>query len=127
MGRASVPGLVRGKGQGRAKGFSRGECGAAEPLPARTAAEQEGGAEGRPRTAGPPFHQGAASSGFPPQWALQVLRDQVRLVMFGEVITPHEALLTLGTLKAFVPWEEEMAITHGAHSQTPSPQEERHT
>ena len=38
-----------------------------------------------------------------PQLALQVLRDQVGLVMLGEVVTPHEALLTLGTLEAFVP------------------------
>lgn len=47
-----------------------------------------------------------------PQLALQVLRDQVGLVMLGEVVTPHEALLTLGTLEAFVPWEEEMPVTH---------------
>lgn len=59
--------------------------------------------------------------GFPPQWALQILRDQVGLVMFGEVVTPHEALLTLGTLEAFVPWEEEMPITHKAHSHAPAP------
>lgn len=32
--------------------------------------------------------------------------------MFGEVVTPHEAFLALGTLEAFVPWEEEMAVTH---------------
>lgn len=122
MGRASVPGLVRGKGQGRAKGFRRGECGAAEPLPVRTVAKQEGGAEGRPRAAGPPFPRGTASSGFPPQWALQVLRDQVGLVMFGEVVTPHEAFLALGTLKAFVPWEEEMAsLTELIHRHCPSP------
>lgn len=38
--------------------------------------------------------------------------------MLGEVVTPHEALLTLGTLEAFVSWEEEMSITHGAHVQT---------
>ena len=36
--------------------------------------------------------------GLLPQLALQVLRDQVGLVMLGEVVTPHEALLTLGTL-----------------------------
>lgn len=50
--------------------------------------------------------------GLLPQLALQVLRDQVGLIMLGEVVTPHEALLTLGTLEAFVPWEEEMPVTH---------------
>jgi len=54
----------------------------------------------------------SASVGPLPQLALQVLRDQVGLVMLGEVVTPHEALLTLGTLEAFVPWEEEMPVTH---------------
>lgn len=44
--------------------------------------------------------------------------------MLGEVVTSHEALLTLGTLKAFVPWEEEMPVTHRAHVQTlPQPHE----
>lgn len=109
---------MRGKGQGRAKGFRRGECGAAEPRPVRTAAKQEGGAEGGRGL----LSTGAiASSGFLPQWALQVLRDQVGLVMFGEVVTPHEAFLTLGTLKAFVPWEEEMAITQSSFRHYPSP------
>lgn len=65
IGRASVPGLVRGKGQGRAKGFSRGECGAAEPPPVRTVAKQEGGAEGRPRTAGASFPPGGCIFGHP--------------------------------------------------------------
>ena len=37
--------------------------------------------------------------------------------MFGEVVTSHEALLTLGTLEALVPWEEETPVTHRAHSQ----------
>lgn len=91
----------------------------------RTAAEQEGGAEGRPGQLWASFppgaqagHLGSASSGLPASEALQVLRDQVGLVMFGEVVTPHEALLTLGTLEAFVPWGEEMPITHRARSQT---------
>lgn len=38
--------------------------------------------------------------------------------MLGEVVAPHEALLTLGTLEAFVPWEEEMPVTYRAHVQT---------
>ena len=38
--------------------------------------------------------------------------------MLGEVVTPHEALLTLGALKAFVPWEKEMLITHRPCAQT---------
>lgn len=38
--------------------------------------------------------------------------------MLGEVVTPHEALLTLGALEAFVPWEEEMPITHIPWAQT---------
>lgn len=72
--------------------------------------------------------RGIASSGFLPQLALQVLRDQVGLVMLGEMVTPHEALLTLGTLEAFVPWEEEMPITHRAHVQTLSqPRKRRST
>ena len=42
--------------------------------------------------------------------------------MLGEVVTPHEALLTLGTLEAFVPWEEEMPVSHSA-----MPRKRRHT
>lgn len=41
--------------------------------------------------------------GLLPQLALQVLRDHVGLVMLSEVITAHEAFLTLATLEAFVP------------------------
>lgn len=47
---ASVHGLVRGKGQGRANRLG-GEYGAAEPRPVGTVAEQEGGAGGGPRAA----------------------------------------------------------------------------
>lgn len=77
----------------------------------------EGRGGGWPRAAragegeGAPFHQGPRQDadeglylrGRPPQLALQVLRDQVGLVMLGEMVTPHEALLTLGTFEAFVP------------------------
>lgn len=55
---------------------------------------------------------GSPSSGPPAPAGLQVLRNQVGLVMLGEVVTPHEALLTLGTLEALVPWEEETMVTH---------------
>lgn len=47
----------------------------------------------------------------PARLALQVLRDQVGLVMLGEMVTSHEALLTLGTLETFVPWEDKMHVT----------------
>lgn len=62
---------------------------------------------------GPPFGQGPRQDtdggaglhlrDLPPPLTLQVLRDQVGLVMLGEVVTAHEAFLTLGTLEAFVP------------------------
>lgn len=144
------PGLERlvGHGQGprsgerEAPGQSQqasegGEYGAAEPRPVGTVAEQEGRGWGRTQYShGPLFHQGPRQDtdgglhlqGFLPQLALQVLRDQVGLVMLGEMVTPHEALLTLGTLEAFVPWEEEMPITHRAHVQTLSqPRKRRST
>ena len=87
-------------------------------------AEQKGGAEGGPGHPEPPFHQGPRQDtdrglylqGLPPQLALQVLRDQVGLVMLGEMVAPHEALLTLGTLEAFVPWEDEMRVTQSPHA-----------
>lgn len=42
--------------------------------------------------------------------------------MLGEVVTPHEALLTLGTLKALVPWGEEITVTKkGTQRHCPSP------
>lgn len=69
---------------------------------------QEGAAAG-PGQRGVPLSQrpggtsGAVSVGRLPQQTLQVLCDQVGLVMLGEVVTPHEALLTLGALEAFVP------------------------
>lgn len=45
--------------------------------------------------------------------------------MLGEMVTPHEALLTLGTLEAFVPWEEEMPITQSPCADTvPAPKKE---
>lgn len=73
----------------------------------KTGGRSEGGsraAMGLLSTRGPGRTPGGLHlQGFPPQWALQILRDQVGLVMFGEVVTPHEALLTLGTLEAFVP------------------------
>lgn len=31
--------------------------------------------------------------------------------MLGEMVTSHEALLTLGTLETFVPWEDKMQVT----------------
>lgn len=73
-----------------------------------TATDQEWG-EGRPGQLWAPstIDPGQSDGGFHlqgllPQSALQVLRDKVGLVMLGEVVTPHEALLTLGTLKALV-------------------------
>lgn len=46
--------------------------------------------------------------------------------MLGEVVTPHEALLTLGTLKALVPWEEEIAVTkEGMQYHCPSLRKEK--
>lgn len=46
--------------------------------------------------------------------------------MLGEVVTPHEALLTLGTLKALVPWEEEIAVTKdGMQCHCPSLRKEK--
>lgn len=46
--------------------------------------------------------------------------------MLGEVVTPHEALLTLGTLKALVPWEEEIAVTkEGIQCHCPSLRKEK--
>lgn len=103
--------VVRGEGQGGAKGLQKEvHMGAAEPLPVGTVAQQEPGlrrardsmgllsARGPGRT-----RAGLHLWGLLPQLALQVLRDQVGLVMLGEVVTPHEALLTLGTLEAFVP------------------------
>lgn len=74
----------------------------------------------QPRASFPPGAQAGHSrrglhlQGRRPQAALQVLCDQVGLVMLGEVVAPHEALLTLGALEAFVPWEEERPVTHPA-------------
>lgn len=46
--------------------------------------------------------------------------------MLGEVVTPHEALLTLGTLKALVPWEEEITVTkEGMWHHYPSARKEK--
>lgn len=46
--------------------------------------------------------------------------------MLGEVVTPHEALLTLGTLKALVPWEEEITFTkEDLQCHCPSPRKEK--
>ena len=46
--------------------------------------------------------------------------------MLGEAVTPHEALLTLGTLKALVPWEEEISFTkEGMQYHCPSPRKEK--
>lgn len=82
-----------------------------------TATDQEWG-EGRPGQLWAPstIDPGQSDGGFHlqgllPQSALQVLRDKVGLVMLGEVVTPHEALLTLGTLKALVTWEEERTVS----------------
>lgn len=44
--------------------------------------------------------------------------------MFGEVVTPHEALLTLGTLKALVPWEAERTVSKACVQTLPQPQRE---
>lgn len=112
--------MVRGKGQGGAKGLQKeASMGQRSPFLWRKSQNRRG-AEGGPRAArGLPSTRGPGRAqtglhlwGLPLQLALQVLRDQVGLVMLGEMVTPHEALLTLGTLKAFVPWEEEMPVTN---------------
>lgn len=36
--------------------------------------------------------------------------------MLGEMVTSHEALLTLGTLETFVPWEDKMHVTQSPHA-----------
>lgn len=108
---------MRGEGQGGAKGLEKeARTGQQSPfLWGQSQNRREG-----PRAAqGPPSHQGPRQDtdeglylrGLSPQLALQVLRDQVGLVMLGEMVTPHEALLTLGTLEAFVPWEDKMHVT----------------
>lgn len=111
---------MRGKGQGRAKGLQKEvSTGRRSPfLWGRSQNRREGPrvARGSPE---PPVPQGSRQDtdgglylrGLPPQVALQVLRDQVGLVMLGEMVTPHEALLTLGTLEAFVPWGRRDAVT----------------
>lgn len=38
--------------------------------------------------------------------------------MLGEMVTPHEALLTLGTLEAFVPWEDKMHVIWSPRADT---------
>lgn len=68
--------------------------------------------------------------GLLPQLALQVLRDHVGLVMLSEVITAHEAFLTLATLEAFVPWKSKRdAVTQSPRTDlaltlAPAPREE---
>ena len=111
---------MRGEGQGGAKGLQKEvHMGAAEPFPVGPVAQQERGLRRARDSVGLLSARGPGRTraglhlwGLLPQLALQVLRDQVGLVMLGEVVTPHEALLTLGTLEAFVPWEEEMPVTH---------------
>lgn len=100
---------MRGEGQGGAKGLER-EASRGSGAPS-CGGQSQNRREGPTAAWGPPFHQGPRQDtdeglclrGLPPQLALQVLRDQVGLVMLGEMVTPHEALLTLGTLEAFVP------------------------
>lgn len=46
--------------------------------------------------------------------------------MLGEMVTPHEAFLTLGALKALVPWEEEITVTKEPWSDAASLRKEKH-
>lgn len=110
-----------GQGQGRTKGLpGQGREGGRGD---RSRAHSCGHSRRRELMAGP-WQRGARSArgpggtgrglwlgGCPPQLTLQVLCDQVGLVMLSEVVTPHEALLTLGALEAFVPWEEKTPVT----------------
>lgn len=104
------PGIERLIGQGRGPRAGRAtapgerEGAGAQPLPVGTQPPQEPG----PRDWGTraPRLQAFRLT------ASQVLGDQVCLVMLGEVVTPHETLLTLGTLEALIAWKRRRRHPH---------------
>lgn len=51
----------------------------------------------------------------------QVLCVQVRFVVFGQVVTPHEALVTLTTLEALVTCNTQAAHSNVTRAATPCP------